>query len=190
MVFDRKCHKRPPRTCPAHGGTSRCRPKPSDGQGNTHKQPQTSCLHSARKPLCEATTAGSRKPCHVLVMKGFPVRIRASAYPEAGSCTRIQTGSARRCRVPWFSTIRSTFWSFCLARAEAKGSEPRAFDQIEAKPPSRWSNAVEVRTNPAVKTQWAPASRLVATHCAVGGFRAWAERLDAGLVPSPLGAFV
>jgi hypothetical protein len=57
--------------------------------------PARSARRSGRKPLRKASAASDRKSCEVLVMKGSPVRIRASASQRRarfGGSTQLAPG--------------------------------------------------------------------------------------------------
>jgi hypothetical protein len=65
------------------------------------------------------------------------------------------------------------FPSLCWVRAEGRGLEPRAVNQIGTRPPGRWGNAR--RHQPRSQNQQAPPSTPRGANRAVGGIRAWAE---------------
>jgi hypothetical protein len=64
--------------------------------------------------------------------------------------------------------------SVASARKE-EGENPRAFNQLETRPPGRWGNAGRSGTPTPQSKPVTPASRLVEQNCAVGGIRAGAE---------------
>ena len=124
--------------------------------------------------------------------------------PRPTGCATVRTSPARWAfRWRWASTAckssrdpRSRLSPPCLRAAESgclrfnvltssrpsvgsarkgEGKNPRAFSQIETRPPGRWSNARRTGTPAPQSKPVTPASRLVEQNCAVGGIRAGAE---------------
>jgi hypothetical protein len=84
---------------------------------------------------------------------------------------RLRAGQRWSVRMMVFSSSRP---SIGVARKQ-EGYSPRAFNQIQTKPPGRWDSADRgLPQRPRSQKPITPASRLVA-QSAVGGIRAWVE---------------
>ena len=84
---------------------------------------------------------------------------------------RLRAAECRRLRAIGLTSSRP---SVASARKE-EGENPRAFNQIETKPPGRWGNAGRSGTPTPQSKPVTAASRLVEQNCAVGGIRAGTE---------------
>jgi hypothetical protein len=135
------------------------------------------------RAIALGTRSGGLGPCRSACV---PMRFACGVFRRRRAWIAAESGRDPRSRVsrPSLRAVRlcsisvmgpRTLPSLYAGRAEGRGLNPRALNQVGTKPPDRWDNA---DGNPAPAPQSEPSNRCLpprGADRAVGGIRAWAE---------------